>query len=544
MSQAYCSAAHSVNSSPVELPGSTVEDLAMSRESIASITRRPQNSYRHSSARRSYFRSSVADGTKTASSNDRSPVAELEHTQLQAPSNFITSRRSFDSSLPAHSGPQTELYQAYHSSMRRSSDFAQSLPTLNEKTIERNDSTTSTTAIVTAPQVAKRYHANPIYIRKSRDRHRSLPSTLPHVHSHSSLTDDLADYMVHLSPQSDQIPSVEWDAGSNMASLSTTVESWPAATQAPTQGKAPLKVEEVSKKGSDEEIFALQQPSDPGDDTPAVSSYANTQEQPSSDTPHFDSVKESNTSKERAPSIRSVSSMVNRKPLPATAAITSPPLTTATITSPASSNAISALDPPATITTETPEVANQAIDIDPVPSKATIDSPPADSETVYSPTPPLIHDDDDLPLGLLQQKLLHQTYVPEFPQPPLAAKETADMDKSTGAPSNTVAVAEISRTLPGTEKNIAVDKSTSPPAVVLVVTDMSSPQPVAEKPAEPDANADAPPKATVLSDTNEPTPSITTAVPEAAPGPAKPMSAQAKRRAAHQRRMELAFGKC
>ncbi|KAH7413739.1 hypothetical protein DE146DRAFT_601099 [Phaeosphaeria sp. MPI-PUGE-AT-0046c] len=387
--------------------------------------------------RRAYFRNSVNDsvnyltGKDPALSNDSSPVAELEHTRLQPPPSFLTARRSFDSSLHTYLTTTTDTYQAYHPSMRQSSDVAQPLPTLAEKTIERNDSTTSTTAIVSVSQVAKRCHANPVYIRKGRDRHRSLPASLPHVQSHSSLTDDLADYMTHLSPQGDQVPSVECHANLDTTSPSISFVSSPAATtqasMPPIEARALSRDDEASGIIENEiDITCIQSP-EPGDDALHNVSNAETGAEPR--------------------------------------------------------------------------------------SSATKDCQPPGSQASNPSTTPLPSiQDDDFPLRLLQQKLLHQTYVPEFPQPPPVAKKVTDMDKSTSAPPATAVVPKT-------------------PELPLVT----------DKSADGDKNESAPPTKVLQPIASTAVPSITTARLEVTP--AKPMSAQTKRRAAHQRRMELAFGK-
>lgn len=618
-SQAYHGIAHSVNSTPVELPGSTVEDLAMSRESIVSMSRRPQNSYRHSSARRAYFRNSTNDirehmTTTAALSENSSPLAELEHTQLQAPPLSTTTRRSFDSSPTEDLNTQTQTYQAYHPSLRRSSDFAQSLPTLNERTIERNDSTMSTTAVVAVSQVAKRYQANPVYIRKSRDRHQSLPTALPHLHNHSSLTDDLADYMIHLSPHSDQIPSVEWDASSDVASPSISIVSCPAVTQ-PGQVKEDepqTKIEQTPEAGSGEVDAATVHSPRPSDDTLAIVPEADTGTQPSPSTHYHEALQGNREPTERAPSIRSMSSViapsthsvsdvVSRKPLPATATVTFPP-TSATMTPSTSSNSTPTLGPPATIANQELEFSNVEAEIDDAPELTEALPPTNSPPTEPSPTEtnassssassfPTLHGDDiplrllqqrlhddQIPLRLLQQRLLHQTYVPDFSLPPPMANMSAATNADISSPPATTAEPSTTDRTGIVSLSTEASKPQSTSPVELPVPSRALPPPIPNKPAEyqtPASQSTAPVPPPVLDkfaelDSNAIAPTLEVAAPETtlpaslvvgkAPDtnkvaplgkttsseetttPAKPMSAQAKRRAAHQRRMELAFG--
>jgi hypothetical protein len=115
---------------------------------------------------------------------------------------------------------------------RTSSDFIHSLPTLTEKPIERTDSTISTTAVIMQPQLAQRYRPHP-------DRHRSLPSLpseLPHLQNQSSLTEDLADWMMISSVQSENGRSTESEKV--LSPPSTSVASCPSATRVPDRKSA------------------------------------------------------------------------------------------------------------------------------------------------------------------------------------------------------------------------------------------------------------------------------------------------------------------
>ncbi|KAF2025510.1 hypothetical protein EK21DRAFT_76293 [Setomelanomma holmii] len=154
------------------------------------------------------------------------------------------SRASLDSVPPLSHSERLQNAGSSGLGPRTSIDVIKPMPTLDEKTIERNDST-STTGMITVSQVAKRYSPTPVFIKRHVGRHRSLPSELPHVQSQSSLTEDLADWadwLVIPGSQSDKIESIEWDAESNSQSPSISVLSCPAVAQvtAPNSTVDPL----------------------------------------------------------------------------------------------------------------------------------------------------------------------------------------------------------------------------------------------------------------------------------------------------------------
>ncbi|EAT81637.2 hypothetical protein SNOG_11138 [Parastagonospora nodorum SN15] len=135
---------------------------------------------------------------------------------------------SFDSARPYKEMQASPIQPVATFAPLASLEQDQAPPVLSEKTIERNVSTASTIAVVSVPRIAKRYIPNPIYIRKSVDKHRSLPTELPHVQSQSSLTEDLADWMDIPRVQSEKLHSTEWDTSSVVASSSMSVASCPA----------------------------------------------------------------------------------------------------------------------------------------------------------------------------------------------------------------------------------------------------------------------------------------------------------------------------
>jgi hypothetical protein len=92
---------------------------------------------------------------------------------------------------------------------------------LVDTTIERNDSTMSTTATVSVPMVARRYRATSIDIQR-----RSLPSELPHLKSQPSLIDDLAEYVLP-SAASERVPTKAWATSPTLSVPSISVTSSP-----------------------------------------------------------------------------------------------------------------------------------------------------------------------------------------------------------------------------------------------------------------------------------------------------------------------------
>jgi hypothetical protein len=393
--------ARSVNSIPAELHGSTPDEIANSNESNLPASSNVRNSLKRASFRRSYFAKTFNDPTLYTPPL-ASSIPELEHLQIHSSTEHILAPSSSDRSLPTpptppntrkslgstrpHSHPeQSQNYARPAPRARPSSDFGQILPTVAEKTIERNDSTMSTTAVVSVPQVARRYHANPIYIHKHTDRRTSMPSVLPHVRSQSSLTEDLAAWMTTV--HSEKLGSAEWDAGSGVSSPSISVVSCPAIMPALVYTEHAHGDVTGSAQNGDLAANVTEQRRDANPFTEngiALTKDTTTSSQdniPASlRTPRDEAI----NTRSRAASIHSTSSsIISRKPLPPTA--TTPPWIHTT--------------PP------TPIMSSRFVD-------TTVYTP-------YRPSPPVsppetIHDTE---LSLLQQSMLHQTYVPAIEMP-------------------------------------------------------------------------------------------------------------------------------
>jgi hypothetical protein len=114
---------------------------------------------------------------------------------------------------------------------RASIDVAPSCSKFGNGNIERNDSTASTQATVGVLMVARKCRATSIDIQRHSEKHRSLPSELPYLKSQPSLIDDLADYVMP-SAASERLPSKEWPNTPTIKVPSISVTSSPTTCQA------------------------------------------------------------------------------------------------------------------------------------------------------------------------------------------------------------------------------------------------------------------------------------------------------------------------
>jgi hypothetical protein len=513
-----------------------------------------RNSSKRASFRRSYFAKAFEDPALYTPPL-ASPIPELDDLQIQ-PSNDQSLARNFTyRSLPTsliphnprslldntrpHSHPEQFQNHARPAPRPRpSSDFDQVLSTVTEKTIERNDSTMSTTAVVSVPQVAKRYHANPVYIRRHPGRHTSMPSVLPHVRSQSSLTEDLAAWMTTV--HSDRLESVEWDASSVAPSPSISVVSCPAATTALHYTDPPENDIGSSQDGGLPVTVAEQRS---GTDT--ITQDGGTFSQDSIPISLRALSEEAIKVRSRTVSIHSTSSSsITRKPLPLTA----------------TPSWIHLTPPPPTIDPQPPRIIDTTI------------------YTPYRPPPAVAQDTE---LSLLQQNMLHQTYVPAiempaFPEPQanvepiaeLSCHNTVRQKKTVEVPNPSSAAESISELschdTVRRKEAVEAPRPTLAPTIAQFAVELSchntirrketvespkqmptqpAPEPITELSYVPQADvkvAELPPSepissATSVSDLSRDDSRVREDVP-------KPMSAQAKRRAAHRRRMELDFG--
>jgi hypothetical protein len=227
---------------------------------------------------------------------------------------------------------------------RDTSVFVRRMATLPERTIERNDSATSTTAVVGVSRLARRHHPNQVYIYRPSDRHHSLPSKLPDIQSQSSLTEDLADWMVSLSAQNDKLESAEWNSSSCLSSPSISVVSSPNIAQEPSK-----ESQHVEPRHSNHVKISDAKCDDEPPGRPEVSKDPQATEDTSTPELTPTIIRE----QDGATSMRSHTSSIARKPLPATARVdpsVSVPSSTTTIFATSSSQPSSATNatPPRT----------------------------------------------------------------------------------------------------------------------------------------------------------------------------------------------------
>jgi len=409
-----------------------------------------------------------------------------------------------------------------------SSDFIRPMPTLTEKTVERNDSTTSTTAVISVPHVARRLRANHVDIRRHPDKHRSLPSQLPYLQSQTLLTDDLADWIVPASAQSERVKSTEWNSPTGLSSPSASIVPSSEATQEPTETiKETTSIEDNNpatpainlsspiatdvQNATDVRLSNTDKGTpDTAAPTPTISIHDNYElvEKPSNEqqTPVTietgQPLPELSTAIDRhyAASIRSHASRIVRKPLPATARICQ------SIGDMRSTQA-NACSP----TQITPVTFAQSSDAgrDIAKNSVTTD---IEGTTVSTST--------DEPAAADANMSQHDGVQ--------SGKETAHINAGQKQPAQESTVSLVSSS-EGTYPGCQYMANHETPSFVLI--DPAESTTTLDHIAIPETSSIAP------TPTESPRPENSDA-----PITIKPMSVQAKRRAAHQRRMELAFG--
>ncbi|KAG9193446.1 hypothetical protein G6011_03481 [Alternaria panax] len=163
-----------------------------------------------------------------------STPADLDLAESQNLQAFLSPRMSREfhtESSALHRRPRARTDNSRQSATRESGsrasiDVATSFSKVADTSIERNDSTLSTQATVSVPMVARRYRATSIDIQRHTEKHRSLPSELPYLKSQPSLIDDLAGYVLP-SAASDRLPSREWAASPTLSVPSISLTSSP-----------------------------------------------------------------------------------------------------------------------------------------------------------------------------------------------------------------------------------------------------------------------------------------------------------------------------
>ncbi|KAH4072407.1 hypothetical protein HBI29_198180 [Parastagonospora nodorum] len=542
----------SINSLPAELPGSTPDDIIPSHHPPVTIPTR----YRPSSNRRLQFEKTFRNSPlyragKFSSIGISTTLPDLAQSNPKSQTEDCIIGHPFDGSLRTPSSPEQVRMTSFDSArpykeMQASpiqpvATFAplasleqdQAPPVLSEKTIERNVSTASTIAVVSVPRIAKRYIPNPIYIRKSVDKHRSLPTELPHVQSQSSLTEDLADWMDIPRVQSEKLHSTEWDTSSVVASSSMSVASCPAVSTTPLQH--PEIRQKVLEQYREVDLEASASTSDILGSEHESGMQQITAQDPISRAKYMPR-QHSVTSHGRAASVRSTSSIVSRKPLSPTAKVSHkviiPEIVATVLSNQVETGTESAHNAELTLLqqrmlsqtyitkkeenqTDTQAIGDSSVVVD-IPDglsqtcvereEIQADAAPKPEELVALPEKPLVEDqgeEEEEEEAQAQAK----TLLEPLPTPPgqstigdeerIYAEAVSKPEEQTRPPAQPTAA----------ETEISAHEYTGSAQSPVQITDV-------------DKIAITPPPTLV-----------------------KPMTAQAKRRAAHQRRMELAFGK-
>jgi hypothetical protein len=408
---------------------------------------------------------------------------------------------------------------------RRSFDTAVSSSKPADTTIERNDSTMSTTATVCVPMVARRHRATSVDIQRHGEKQRSLPSELPYLKSQPSLIDDLADYVLP-SAASEGLPRRAWAASPTSSVPSISV------TSSPTIGHTLPSVLEATSDTDRNVSQSMSQPVVKYNDTPGRP--APPQQQDSTETlaptrnqedlvlwransigPERTSSPQSAHSSMLTPlsptSLVNVSNFVDEEPIRRPSSqrpsqrlskrmshtsssrsyIASPSPTVATIAEPT----------PLSVSTEKEVVSQEAVPAPvPPPSPRTVTDDasqliPASSTEVAEEL-----GDDDVVLSVLRQRLRKQNNVKKMAEDLVRAKDTGESTP--------------------TEGQSPVTKTEDQPTITAAGN--SLPQTTSTTPVREDTSS-VPSKRSQVSLAS------------------KPMSAQAKRREATRRRMQLAF---
>ena len=479
---------------------------------------------------------------------------------------------------------------------RASIDVVPSSSNNGDATIERTDSTLSTQATVSVPMVARRCRATSIDIQRHSEKHRSLPSELPHLKSQPSLIDDLADYVMP-SAASERLPSREWpnsptvsipsisvtstpttgytlpvvhettpvtnamtDGLSNIATKTTAAQSSPCQLPTSSEGLAQLPQHEKGDAGA---------PSMYEDDSSMRRNSFASAERTSSPMSHY----ATSIHTLRSPSaLVNVTTFTDDEPVRRPSSQRPSQRMSKRLSQTSSSRSFNATPSPTITTvaetTTTPGTEEEATTLPvtapsypPPPPPPQIIAPETSQPILASPTEtPEELDDDDVVLSVLQQRLASPTEMPVelddddvvlsvLQQRLRSHKVVKTMAEDLVRQASTTEAAQpITDTqqailsppvlheqpipTPKQELRVEVPLTTSsvpvqvemPPPVPSVPVQVEMPPPVPSVSVQAE-NSPAPSNGSQNGDV-----------------PKKPMSAQAKRRAAHARRMQLAFG--
>jgi len=442
---------------------------------------------------------------------------------------------------------------------RASIDVAPSSSNNGDATIERTDSTLSTQATVSIPMVARRYRATSIDIQRHSEKHRSLPSELPHLKSQPSLIDDLADYVMP-SAASERLPSREWPNSPTISIPSISVTSTPTTshtlpvvpettpiTNAMTDGLSNIAAKTTAAQPSPRQLPTSSQgqaqpPQHEKGDADAPSMYEDDSslrrnsfasvERTSSPMSHY----ATSIHTLRSPSaLVNVTTFTDDEPVRRPSSQRPSQRMSKRLSQTSSSRSFNATPSPTITTvaetTTTPGTEEEATTFPitapsyPPPSPPPqIITPEISQPIVASPTEtPEELDDDDVVLSVLQQRLRSHKVVKTMAEDLVrqattteAAQQTTDTQQAILSPPVlheqpvSTSKQELRVEVPSTTSSVPVQVEILPPVPSVSVQAENLPAP-----SNGSQNGDA---------------------------PKKPMSAQAKRRAAHARRMQLAFG--
>ncbi|CAN9218261.1 unnamed protein product [Alternaria alternata] len=398
---------------------------------------------------------------------------------------------------------------------------------------------------VGVPMVARRYRATSIDIQRHTEKHRSLPSELPYLKSQPSLIDDLAGYVLP-SAVSDKLPSREWTASPTLSVPSISLTSSPtighalpvvpettstadtltssppnlateaAEVQLPFRqlmpsSTGPIQYSQHERRDTDtlpaciDVSSSRRTSSDSAEHATTPSSYyatsLHTLRSPSSlvNVTIFTDDEPVRRPSSQRPSQRMSKRMSQTSSSRSVNAASSPTITTVaeTLTAPIHSEEVTHQD------ATSPAVA-------PLPSPRMITEDASQPTSVNPAETPEQLNDDDVMLSVLQQRLCSHKPVKTMAEDLVrqaSATEAAHQVVDTEQPILSPPVWQEQPT--STSKpdlQVDVIPPTSPPSVQVAASSV---------PSNGSQNGD---------------------------GEKKPMSAQAKRRAAHARRMQLAFG--
>lgn len=463
------------------------------------------------------------------------------------------------------------------------------LPTLSEDRLERNDSTMSTGVVVTDSKVARRHQPTSVYIRKSQERHHSLPTMLPLVESQPSLADDLSKWILPVSHRK-KLGGTEWKSyRPGIPQPESSSENFPGKEQRMEDDQIrrvatpdfPEEIETCNlSPGS--RVISLRRSTELFFDVPVRHSHTE------ADRKDIRPQQRHSLDRDSSTSIRSTTSSITRKPIP-TPSILQLAINTPLPELPKTTH--SHYDIEKDIGVESSSEVNQPNDevrnsVEDAASTASTPTPSSSSNSISSAIlveSPTTHLSDDAELSLLQQRLLCQTYVtPKINGSKPTSKEATQIEQVSEKIKHAKHVKE-DRSEELSAKGQDLDRSeTSTEEIMRVTAELEKPPSVGNVPpivedalsslddelpsvddelpaaGKESFSVDVEPifKVPTPADTfkaatdslkkvhEDETPRPIPTAPQRPP-PAlssKPLTAQARRRAAHQRRMELAFG--